>query len=109
MRPLPATPATDAAGLRAEAVVVAHNQLRFDLLDGIHCYADYDQQGGSAEVEVYAQTTRNPGWQTIEQAANEWNVVEMDAADHHCWNQHYDDQVDRANQSDSSQDIVDEV
>src|SRR4051794_2871881 len=44
------------SGPRGEALVVAHDQLRLDLIDRIHGHADDDQQRGSSEVEVDVQT-----------------------------------------------------
>ena len=43
-----------------EAVVVAHDELRLDLGDGVHGHAHDDQQRGAAEVEVEAQAFRDP-------------------------------------------------
>src|SRR5271156_2928853 len=58
---LPALAATDAATLGSEAVVVAHDELRFDLLDRVHGYADDDEQRGAPEVEVDAEAVGHPG------------------------------------------------
>src|SRR6185295_4416571 len=45
-------PSSTNAGLLHEAVVMSHNQLRLDLLHGIHCNADDDQQRRAAEEEL---------------------------------------------------------
>jgi hypothetical protein len=34
---------------------MAHNQLRFDLLNRVHGHAHHDQQGSSAKVEIHVQ------------------------------------------------------
>src|SRR3954466_9859844 len=41
---LPAATAADSSAARRESVVVAHNQLRLDLVDGVHGHAHDDQQ-----------------------------------------------------------------
>jgi hypothetical protein len=51
---LPALAATDAATLGSEAVVVTHDELRFDLLDCVHGNADDDEERSATEVEVNA-------------------------------------------------------
>ena len=37
-----------------------HDQLRFDLVHGVHRDADDDQQAGAAEVEIHADAGGNP-------------------------------------------------
>src|ERR1700739_4730474 len=49
---LPTSSPANAAALGREAVIVAHNELRFNLLHRVHGDADHDQQRGAAEVEV---------------------------------------------------------
>ncbi len=56
--PLPAPPA-DASALH-ESVVMPHDQLRLDLLDGIHGHADHDEQRRATEVELEAHPLRDP-------------------------------------------------
>src|SRR5688500_10786573 len=38
-----------------EPVVMPHDQLRLDLIDGVHGHADHDQERRAAEVELYAE------------------------------------------------------
>src|SRR5271156_4492284 len=78
---LPTLAATDATTLGSEAVVVAHDELRFDLLDRVHGDADDDEQRGAAEVEVDAEAVGHPGRQSIEDRADEPEMVEVDSAD----------------------------
>src|SRR5438552_5683231 len=47
----PATNPSPLAGT-AEALVVAHDELRLHLGDGVHGHADDDEERGSAEIEV---------------------------------------------------------
>src|SRR5438132_10639807 len=49
-----------AAARPEEAFVVAHDELRLDLLRGVHGDADEDEQRGAAEVELVAHAVRNP-------------------------------------------------
>src|SRR3984885_15800618 len=78
---LPPLAATDAATLGSEAVVVAHDELRFDLLDGVHGDADDDEQRGAAKVEVDAETVGHPAWQVVKDGPDEPEVIEMNSAD----------------------------
>src|SRR5271163_3290558 len=97
---LPALAATDAAALGSEAVVVAHDELRFDLLDGVHGDADDDQQRGAAEVEVDSETVGHPGRQVIKDRADEPEMVEVDSADEERRDDGNDDEIDGADKSD---------
>ncbi len=65
---LPAPAAANPAGLGREAIIVTHDQLRFDLLHRIHRHAHHDQQRRAAEVEVDAQTVGRPRRQPVEDA-----------------------------------------
>ena len=47
-----AATSADTARTRGEAFVVAHDQLRFDLVDGVHRHADHDQQRSAAKEEA---------------------------------------------------------
>src|ERR1700722_16162500 len=106
---LPALAATDAATLGREAVVVAHDELRFDLLDSVHGDADDDEQAGAAEVEVDAEAVGHPGRQAIKDRSDEPEMVEVDSADEEGRNNSDDDEVDCANEGDAGEHIVDEV
>src|ERR1700679_466433 len=48
---LPTSAPTNATALGREAVIMAHDELRFYLLDGVHGYANHDQKRGAAEVK----------------------------------------------------------
>src|SRR5262249_60570124 len=53
--------ATDPApSLSAEAVVVAHDELRLDLRDRVHRHSHDDEERGPAEVEVEVQALCDP-------------------------------------------------
>src|SRR6266481_3653698 len=106
---LPALAATNAATLGSEAVVVTHDELRFDLLRGVHGDADDDEQRGAAKVEVDAKTIGHPGRQVVKEGADEPDVVEVNSADEERRNDGDDDEVERADQGDAGKHIVDEV
>src|SRR5437588_5072667 len=106
---LPTPASTDAAALRREAFIVTHDELRFDLLHGIHGDADDDQQRGAAEVEVDAETVGHPGRERVERASDERDVVEVNTANQEGWNDGDDDEVDGADQRDAGEDVIDEV
>jgi hypothetical protein len=41
---LPGFPSADATGPRGKAVIVTHDQLRFDLVDRVHRHTNDDEQ-----------------------------------------------------------------
>src|ERR1700730_7662937 len=49
-----APPAADPSRPRSKALIVTHDQLRFDLVHGIHRDTHHDQQTGSAKVKIHA-------------------------------------------------------
>src|ERR1051325_11760620 len=63
---LPSTAAADTSTARSKSVVMAHDQLRFDLLYRVHRHTDDDQQRSSAKIKVHVQTVGDPGRQVIE-------------------------------------------
>src|SRR5271156_2908107 len=106
---LPALASADATALGSEAVVVAHDELRFDLIDGIHGDAYDDEQRRATEVEVDAETLGHPGGQSIEHSADEEEVVEVDSADEELRNDGDDDEVNGADERDAGEHVIDEV
>ena len=96
---LPALAATDAATLGSEAVVVAHDELRFDLLGRVHGDTDDDEQRGATKVEVDAETVGHPTGQMVKDGAYEPDMVEMDSADEQGRNDRDDDEVERADRA----------
>src|SRR5437868_10406734 len=65
---LPGPAAANASALRREAFVMAHDELRFHLVRGVHRHAHDDQQRSTAEVERHAQTVSEPRRQELEVA-----------------------------------------
>src|SRR4030042_1585982 len=55
----PSSPNATLAGA-AEAVVVAHHELRLDLRHRVHGHAHHDQEGRAAEEEVEVQALGDP-------------------------------------------------
>src|SRR5207344_501709 len=53
-------PSTAQPALPSKTFVVAHDQLSFQLLDGVHGHADDDQQRRAAEIKLHAQTFQEP-------------------------------------------------
>src|SRR5262249_24193815 len=77
-------PAADPA-LPCKTFIVAHDQLRFELLDGVHRDTDDDQQRGAAKIKVDGQTVQDPLREmTVKPIATHppGQVVEMDACNH---------------------------
>ena len=78
--------ATDPLALAraAEAVVVAHDELRLDLGHRVHGHAHDDQERGAAEVEVEAQALRDPaqvvvGEEGVEAGADDGDGRDLEA------------------------------
>ena len=75
-----AAAAANPARTRRKAFVVAHDQLRFNLVDGIHRHADHDQQRRAAEVEVDPQTVQQPAREIlIDPVADQRQTLQLDA------------------------------
>src|SRR6187397_490767 len=75
---LPSTTNSPALARAAEAVVVAHDELRLHLGHGVHGHADDDQQRRAAEVEREAEPFRDPaevvlGEEGVEAGADDGN------------------------------------
>ncbi len=80
LQPSSAAPAPDARLLH-EAVVVPHDQLRLDLLDGVHRDADHDQDRGAAEGELQAEALGEELRQSaLQRLADERDALQPDAA-----------------------------
>src|SRR6185369_15873783 len=77
-------PAADPA-FPCKSFIVAHDQLRFQLLDRVHSDADDDQQRCTTKIEVDAQTVQNPLREnTVKPRATEpgGQVIQVNAGDH---------------------------
>src|ERR1035437_5348341 len=106
---LPTSSATNAAALGREAVVVAHNELRFDLLYRVHSYAHDDQKRCASEVEVDAEAMGHPCGKSVKDSPDQPQMVEVDTADEDGRNELNNDQVKGSYKGDPSEDVVDEV
>src|ERR1700722_11049825 len=107
--PLPRPPSTHPAAPWGEAIVMAHDQLRLDLVDRIHRHAHDDQERGTAEVEAHVQSVGDPSGQFFEESAYQPKVIEVNTTDQDLRNQRDHDQVERAYQGDAGEDVIDEV
>ena len=84
-----------------------HDELCFDLVDGIHGHADDNQQGCAAKIEVHAQTFQNePGRNAVDPVAQQGQVIQLDPGDHNVRNQAQDRQVNTSHHGNLGQDIV---
>src|SRR5579862_8606626 len=82
--PLTLPPAADPA-FPCKPFIVAHHQLRFQLLDRVHRHPDHDEQRGAAKIKVDAQTVQNPLWEvTVKPVAAEpvGQMVQMNTGNH---------------------------
>jgi hypothetical protein len=59
---------------------VAHHQLRFDLLNSIHCDPNHDQQRRTSKVKLHLEALRNELRQRCVQAwANERQILDVES------------------------------
>ena len=72
-----------------------HDQLRFDLVDRVHCYANHDQQRSSAEIKIYVQPVQHPIGQMLEKASDRPSQVIEVNADHHPFRNERNDDEDK--------------
>ena len=71
--------AANPARARGKAFIVAHNQLRLNLVDRIHGDAHHDQQRGAAEVEVDAQSVQQPAREMrVDKVADKRQMLQLD-------------------------------
>lgn len=76
-------PSPDAAAARREALIMAHDELRFDLIHGIHGYANDDQQRGSPEEEVDAQAIEEPARKVrVDEVPGKRQMLQLNSLDH---------------------------
>src|SRR5215471_11891338 len=102
-------PAADPA-FPCKSFVIAHDQLRFQLLDGIHRDTDNDQQRCTAEIKVHAQTVQNPlGENAVKPVAAkpDRQVIEVNARDHPLRKKANQRQIHGADQGQALQDTAD--
>src|SRR6185369_13510437 len=97
----------DASALH-ESVVVAHDELRLDLLDRVHGHTDDDQQRRAAEVELVAHAFREPERQrAIERGADaERQLIHVNAGDQELRQDADGREIDRADERDARQDPI---
>src|ERR1035438_8441906 len=84
-----------------------HNELCFDLVDGIHGHADDNQQGCAAKIEVHAQAFQNePGGMRVDEVADQRQMVQLDPGDHNVRNQAQDRQINTSHHRNLGEDVV---
>ena len=85
-RHLPGAASTHASAARSKSVIVAHNQLRLDLLHRVHGHAHYDQQGRTTKVKVHSQTIQHPVRQRFEYSSERAiKMVKVNASNQPLW------------------------
>src|SRR5580692_12422915 len=106
----PTAAAANSSAAWSKSVVVAHDELCFNLRHRIHRYTDHDQQRCAAKIKRYAQTVGHPGRQALEKRSDRAiKMVEMNSCDHPLRDKGNDDQIQSAYQSDPGQDLIDVV
>src|SRR6266700_1687276 len=86
---------------------MAHDQLRFDLVDRIHGHAHHDQQRGSAEIELHVQPVQQESREkVVNKVSDKRQVLQLDTVQHDIRNQAQEGQVKAAHDRDLGQNIV---
>src|SRR6202166_2079316 len=108
LRSSPLPPATQPA-LSSEPFVIAHDQLRFQLLNGIHGHADDDQERGAAKIKLHAQALEEPYREVAVKPATNApaQMVQMDTCDHPFGEQADQRQINRSDKGQALQDAAD--
>src|SRR5664279_3120347 len=77
------SPSPNTSTTRSESLIVAHDELRLDLVGRVHGHADHDQQRGTAKVKVHVQAAGDPGRQVLEERPHRTvQVVQVDTRNH---------------------------
>src|ERR1700730_5057730 len=112
--PLAATPASGISpapqlSFLDEALVVAHHELRFDLLDRIHGHAHDHQERSAAKIKRHVESLQDESPHVIIEpgAQRSGQVVQMYAGDHPFRKQADSRQIDAAHKRQPAQDAVD--
>src|SRR5579885_174976 len=99
--------ATDTARTWSEPFIMPHNQLRFNLVHGIHRNTHHNEQRGAAKVEVHSEAIEQPARKMrIDEVPNERQALQLDALDHDLRNDRQQRQVEPAHHSDLRKDLV---
>ena len=111
MRPSPhgpgsAIPPAPEFALLDEAVVIAHDQLGFDLLHRIHGDANHNQKRSAAEIEGDVQTFEHEAPHVIVKPHTyPGQVLQMDAGDHPLGQEANHGQIEAADKREAAQDL----
>src|SRR6266705_1000425 len=90
-----------------EAVVVPHDELRFDLLHRVHGDADDDQERRPAEIELQAEPLRQERRQPrVQRRADERERLDVEPADQDLGEQRDHDEIDGSHERQTRQDLV---
>src|SRR5579864_8079787 len=92
-----------------EALVIAHDQLRFDLLNGIHGHADHDQKRSAAEIEIDVQPFEHESPHMVIEpgAQSSGQMMEVNTRDHPFREQTDCGEIDAADKGEPAQDAID--
>src|SRR5262249_15006741 len=86
-----------------EAIIVAHYQLGFDLLDRVHGYAHHNQQRCSTKVKLDSHAVENPVRQAVEPSSYHGQMIDVKSRNHEFRNDGDQSQVDGPREGNSGQ------
>src|SRR5579872_2597583 len=92
-----------------EALVIAHHELGFDLLNRIHGHADHDEQRSAAEIEIDVQPFEHesPHMVIEPSAQSSGQMMEVNTRDHPFREQADRGEIDAADKGEPAQDAID--
>ena len=84
-----------------------HDELGFDLVDGVHRHPYHDEERSSSEGEAHVEPFENQGRETaVDPVADERQVLQVDAGHHDVGNETQGREIDSANKGKPGQDDV---
>src|SRR5664279_5358891 len=98
------------AALLEEAVVIAHDELRLHLLDGVHRDADDDEERRAAEEERDAETLRHEDRQVrVEPGTDARDALHLESHREELGNEGHNHEIEGADERDAREHVVDVV
>src|ERR1700735_4390978 len=95
------------SALANKSIVIAHDELGFELLHRVHGYTDDNQQRSAAKIELHIQPVENKApHMLIEPIAYQPQVLQVNAGDHPFRQQTNDGQINSAHKRQARQNAI---
>src|SRR5581483_10417307 len=104
----PCLPPAAQPALPCESLIVSHDELGFELLNGVHGHTDDNQQRRAAEIKLHTETVQNPGRQMLVKPGSDRAVeaVQVNARNHPLRQEANDSQEAGADERQALQDLA---